>query len=105
MKIINLRMNGMNEPVGVEYHNLICSWRVTETESTHAERVRIEVSREKNFAVLVCCDDSDDKRLILSGLSRYDDQNDSRKNRSRWNYKQKLVGRKSKSSNLWEEFA
>lgn len=29
----------------------------------------------------------------------------ARRNRSRWNYKQKLVGRKSKSSNLWEEFA
>lgn len=49
MKITNVRINGIENPVGFTYDGLSCSWNVEETESKKQANVKIEVSESENF--------------------------------------------------------
>jgi alpha-L-rhamnosidase len=49
MKIIDLRINGIKNPVGFSYDILNCSWKVIDTTAKSQKRVKIEVSNKENF--------------------------------------------------------
>ncbi|MCM3033838.1 alpha-L-rhamnosidase [Niallia sp. MER 6] len=49
MKVTELRINGINNPVGFSYDILKCSWKVIETKAKKQKRVKIEVSDKETF--------------------------------------------------------
>lgn len=49
MKISNLRINGIENPIGFAYEKLHCSWLVTEAVSKKQEHAVIEVSDSQTF--------------------------------------------------------
>ncbi|MCI6464180.1 MAG: glycoside hydrolase family 78 protein [Faecalicatena sp.] len=49
MRITNIRINGIENPRGFLFEQLICSWNVRETESKKQTNVVIEVSTQKDF--------------------------------------------------------
>ncbi|MCI6998255.1 MAG: family 78 glycoside hydrolase catalytic domain [Eubacterium sp.] len=49
MRITNVRINGIENPVGFTYDGLSCSWNVRETESKKAKNIVIEVSLSESF--------------------------------------------------------
>lgn len=53
MRITNVRINGIENPVGFTYDNLLCSWNVRETESKKQVNARIEVSSSESFETIV----------------------------------------------------
>lgn len=50
MKISDIKINGITNPVGFELEPLKVSWKVRESISSRAENVRIEVSKDVNFS-------------------------------------------------------
>ncbi|MDO5337375.1 MAG: family 78 glycoside hydrolase catalytic domain [Eubacteriales bacterium] len=50
MRIINVRMNGIENPVGFAYEKLSCSWNVCGAESKKQKYARIEVSESADFS-------------------------------------------------------
>lgn len=53
MVIQNVRINGMEDPVGFLYQRLICSWEVAETESKRQTFASIEVSDSATFETVL----------------------------------------------------
>lgn len=53
MKVTDLKINGITNPLGFSYEKLLCSWKVTETSAREQELVCIEVSREEDFSGLL----------------------------------------------------
>jgi alpha-L-rhamnosidase len=49
MKVTDLRINGIKNPVGFSYDMLKCSWKVKDTNSKKQKRAKIEVSICENF--------------------------------------------------------
>lgn len=49
MKITDLKMNGIKNPMGFRYDNLVCSWAVGQAKAKHQISVKIEVARDLNF--------------------------------------------------------
>jgi alpha-L-rhamnosidase len=49
MKVTDLRINGIKNPVGFSYEMLKCSWKVKGTNSKKQKRAKIEVSICGNF--------------------------------------------------------
>ena len=53
VKITGLKINGIKNPVGFSYENVLCSWRVEETTAKRQKNVKIEVSTNPEFSDLV----------------------------------------------------
>ncbi len=49
MRIENLKINGISNPIGYLYDYISCSWSVVETDSKKAENIIIEMSSDKSF--------------------------------------------------------
>ena len=49
MKITNVRINGIENPVGFTYDYLLCSWNVEEAQGKKQTNAVIEVSESKDF--------------------------------------------------------
>ena len=52
MKITDLKINGITNPVGFAYEKILCSWKVTDTSAKKQKEALIEVSRRKDFGEL-----------------------------------------------------
>ena len=52
MKITNIRINGIVNPVGFSFDRISCSWCVVGTESKKQSFARIEVSKNDDFSEL-----------------------------------------------------
>ena len=50
MKITNVRINGIENPIGFAYDYLLCSWNVEEAQGKKQTNAVIEVSESKDFA-------------------------------------------------------
>ena len=53
MKITNVRINGIENPVGFAYDYLLCSWNVEEAQGKKQTNAVIEVSESKDFAEIL----------------------------------------------------
>lgn len=53
MKITNLKINGMLNPVGYSYNKIIASWKVQDTDAKNQTNVLIEVSDSSDFETLL----------------------------------------------------
>ena len=49
MRISDVKINGITNPVGFHTEDILCSWKVTETESRKQTNAVIEVSRDPEF--------------------------------------------------------
>ena len=49
MKITNVRINGIENPVGFAYDYLLCSWNVEEVKGKKQTNVVIEVSESEDL--------------------------------------------------------
>lgn len=78
MKVTDLKINGITNPIGFSYEKLLCSWKVTETSAREQEQVCIEVSGEKDFSDLLLkkegkelsCNETE-LELALKACTRY----------------------------------
>lgn len=52
MKITDLKINGVTNPVGFAYEKILCSWKVTDTTAKKQQEAVIEVSRKADFKEL-----------------------------------------------------
>ena len=50
MKICDIKINGITNPVGFHLDQVKVSWKVRESESCRAENIRIEVSKKADFS-------------------------------------------------------
>ena len=53
MRITNIRINGIENPMGFLYEQLMCSWNVRETKSKRQTNAVIEVSTRSDFQEIV----------------------------------------------------
>ena len=53
MQIQDLKINGVNNPVGFHLDRIICSWKVTDTSSRKQEKVEIQVSLDEDFEEII----------------------------------------------------
>ncbi|EOS39117.1 hypothetical protein C808_02080 [Lachnospiraceae bacterium M18-1] len=53
MEIYNLKINGMVNPIGFEYKEIICSWKVRKTEDKQQKKARISISADQEFHEIV----------------------------------------------------
>lgn len=53
MKIREMKINGIDNPIGFTYDNLICSWKVDDTESQIQTEAKIEVSSTEDFTEIL----------------------------------------------------
>ena len=53
MQIQDLKINGVNNPVGFHMDSIICSWKVTHTKSQKQANVKIEVSADEDFCKII----------------------------------------------------
>lgn len=53
MRIEDLKINGISNPIGYTYDGLLCSWKVHDTESRKQEKAEIEVSIDPQFLNIV----------------------------------------------------
>ena len=68
MKISDLKINGIKEPIGYFLENVSVSWVVENTISQYADEKYVEVSKNKDFAEILCKvsgKDVDDSCTIL----------------------------------------
>ena len=75
MKIKQVCINGIENPVGFSYETVTCSWKVTEAQGKRQKKAKIEVSTEPDFKEALCCRESPDlnpagEELPLSLLPR-----------------------------------
>lgn len=54
MKIVDLKINGIKEPLGYFFENITVSWTVEETKSWYAVEKYVEVSKNKEFSEILC---------------------------------------------------
>ena len=50
MKITEVRINGIENPIGYDLSTIVCSWKVVQTSSKKQQSARIQVSRQKDFS-------------------------------------------------------
>ncbi|MFV0464487.1 MAG: family 78 glycoside hydrolase catalytic domain [Lachnospiraceae bacterium] len=50
MKITNVRINGIKNPIGYHFDDWICSWKVKDASGKKQENAVIELSREEDFS-------------------------------------------------------
>lgn len=53
MRITNIAINGIENPVGFSYERLMCSWNVRDTDSKKQTNAKIEVSLQKEFTQIL----------------------------------------------------
>ena len=53
MQIQDLKINGVNNPVGFHMDSIICSWKVTHAKSQKQANVKIEVSADEDFCEII----------------------------------------------------
>lgn len=53
MKIVNVKINGITNPIGFTFEKLTCSWNVIDTISQKQKDAKIEVSTDKEFSNLL----------------------------------------------------
>ena len=53
MQIQDLKINGVNNPVGFHMDSIICSWKVTHTKSQKQANAKIEVSADEDFCKII----------------------------------------------------
>lgn len=53
MKITNVRINGIENPVGFAYDYLLCSWNVEEAKGKKQINAIIEVSDSEDFRYFI----------------------------------------------------
>lgn len=53
MKVTNVCINGIKNPIGYQYDGICCSWNVEETKSTRQEGAKIEVSTDRDFTNII----------------------------------------------------
>lgn len=49
MKVNNLKINGITNPVGFSYEKILCSWKVIETKAKKQANVSIEIAADEKF--------------------------------------------------------
>ena len=52
MKVANIRINGMENPVGFDFETVCVSWKVRET-SARQQNAKIEVSLKEDFSEIL----------------------------------------------------
>jgi len=88
MKITETRINGVENPIGFHYDNLLCSWKVEGTESQRQKEATVEVSLSADFAEIVW-------QKTGAGLSQTGVQADiALKPRTTYYYRVKVTGDK-----------
>lgn len=60
MKISELKINGIKNPIGFSYEQLLCSWKVVDTSAKRQKKARIEVSVQPDFSDVVCTEEGVD---------------------------------------------
>ncbi len=70
MKIQEVKINGVSDPIGFYLENVICSWKVTDTKSQKQKNAKIEVSLDEDFEQIFYCKEGQDlkqqgEKLIL----------------------------------------
>lgn len=60
MKIQEVKINGIANPIGFSLENVICSWKVTDTKSQKQKGAKIEVSLDEHFKQIICCKEGED---------------------------------------------
>ena len=64
MKITDIRINGIREPMGFELPRIILSWKVRETDSAKAAGIRIAVAGDPEFREILWEKEGADLRAI-----------------------------------------
>lgn len=54
MKISDLKINGIKQPIGYFLENISVSWTVEETKSQYADEKYVEVSKDSEFTEILC---------------------------------------------------
>lgn len=65
MKIVNVKINGIKNPIGHLMEKISLSWKVTETKGINQKDVKIEVSKDSDFKTILF--QKEDKNLIQTG--------------------------------------
>lgn len=52
MKIAELKINGIKNPIGFSYDKIFCSWKVTDTGAKKQKNACIEVADTPDFPIL-----------------------------------------------------
>jgi alpha-L-rhamnosidase len=65
MRVTDLRINGIKNPIGFSYEMLKCSWKVKDTHAKKQKRAKIEVSLSEDFESILYV--KDDKFLDSTG--------------------------------------
>ena len=70
MKIQEVKINGIANPIGFSLEKVICSWKVTDTKSQKQKGAKIEVSLDEDFKQIICRKEGEDlkqrgEKLIL----------------------------------------
>ena len=53
MKVANIRINGMENPVGFDFETVCVSWKVRETSARRQQNAKIEVSLKEDFSEIL----------------------------------------------------
>ena len=53
MKVVNVRINGMENPVGFDFETVCVSWKVRETSARRQQNVKIEIALTEDFSELL----------------------------------------------------
>ncbi len=62
MKITNVKINGIENPIGFKYDYLLCSWNVEEAKGKKQTNAVIEVSTSADFSNIICRKEGDLKQ-------------------------------------------
>lgn len=53
MKVVGTKINGVEQPLGFHYDNIMCSWEVIETDEKRQREAAIEVSLQEDFSEIL----------------------------------------------------
>lgn len=65
MRITEMKINGIENPVGFTYDTLLCSWKVEDTKSQEQKAAAIEVSTDSEFSEIIW--EKADSKLYQAG--------------------------------------
>ncbi|MDD3218596.1 MAG: family 78 glycoside hydrolase catalytic domain [Lachnospiraceae bacterium] len=65
MKIVNVKINGIKNPIGHLMEKISLSWKVIETKGINQKNVKIEVSKDSDFKTILF--QKEDENLIQTG--------------------------------------
>lgn len=78
MKVVNVRVNGIKNPVGYLMNRVSCSWKVVDTKAKKAKMAKIEVSGDKDFQEIILhkegaslCQAGEELELKAEACKRY----------------------------------